>query len=124
LSLFCVATLFFLIFRDLFVPDARDTEVWFGFELHGALAWATAPLHWAIFGAGAWGFWRGRPWISPWASVYAFYIAASHLIWNLVSPSGGGLGDGVVQLVLFSIPALALLVFPARSGKKHSRRLA
>jgi hypothetical protein len=98
-----------LIFRDVFVPAARHTEVWFGFELKGALARATAPLHWVIFGVGAWGYWRCRPWIWPWASIYGFYIAASHLIWNLVSPSGGGLRDGLIQLTLFSIPALALL---------------
>lgn len=109
LALFCAGTLLFLAARDLFVPHVRDTEVWLGFEVHGRAARLTAPLHWAVFAAGAWGYWHVRPWIWPWASVYAFVIAGSHLIWNLTSPSGGGLAAGLWQLALFSIPALALL---------------
>ena len=109
LSAFCTVTLIFLIARDVFVPHVRDTEVWFGFELRGALARLTAPLHWAIFAAAAWAFWSVRPWVWPWASVYAFYVAVSHLIWNLTSPSGGGWGPGLWQLLLFGIPAVALL---------------
>ena len=49
------ATVVFLAVRDLFVPHVRDVEVWFGFELRGAAARLTAPLHWAIFAFGAWG---------------------------------------------------------------------
>jgi hypothetical protein len=43
LALFCAATVVFLAARDLFVPQARDVEVWFGFELHGAAARWSAP---------------------------------------------------------------------------------
>ena len=46
LSLFCVATVLFLVPRDLFYAETRDVEVWLGFELRGAAALATAPLHW------------------------------------------------------------------------------
>lgn len=105
LAAFCAATVVFLAARDLLLPDVRDTEVWLGFELHGRAARLTAPLHWAIFALGAWGFWRVRPWVWPWASAYAFSIAVGHLVWNLTSDAGGGLGAGLWQLALFSIPA-------------------
>lgn len=108
MAVFCAATVAFLVVRDLFVPHVRDTEVWLGFELHGPAAWLTAPLHWAVFALGAWGFWRCRPWVWPWASVYALVIAVSHLVWNLTSPMGGGLSAGLLQLALFSVPAVAL----------------
>lgn len=108
LGLFCALTVVFLVIRDLTIPHVRDTEVWFGFELRGALALATAPLHWAIFAVGARAYWTCRPWVWPWASVYAAYIALSHLVWNLTSPHGGGWGDGLWQLALFSLPAIAL----------------
>jgi hypothetical protein len=81
LAVFCAATVVFLAARDLFVPHVRDVEVWFGFELRGAAARWSAPLHWAIFAFGAWGFWRARPWIVPAAAGYLLYVAISHLIW-------------------------------------------
>jgi hypothetical protein len=81
LALFCAATVVFLAARDLFVPQARDVEVWFGFELHGRAARLSAPLHWAIFAVGAWAFWRARPWVVPAAIGYAIYVAFSHAIW-------------------------------------------
>jgi len=109
LTAFCALTVAFLVYRDLFVPSVRDTEIWFGFELHGWPARLTAPLHWSIFGIGAWGYWTMRSWVWPWASVYALYVAISHLVWNLVSPSGGGWVPGLWQLALFMIPAVALL---------------
>jgi len=81
LALFCAATAVFLAVRDLFVPRARDVEVWFGFELHGAAARWSAPLHWAIFAFGAWAAWRARPWVARGAIGYAIYVAVSHAIW-------------------------------------------
>lgn len=107
-ALFCAGTLLFLVARDLGLAHVREVEVWAGFEVHGLWARLTAPLHWAIFAIGAWGFWRLRPWIWPWASVYAFYVAGSHLVWNLTSPSGRGWSAGLVQLALFSAPGVLL----------------
>lgn len=121
LALFCAATVAYLVARDLFVPEVRDTEVWLGFELRGWPARLTAPVHWAIFAAGAVGFWRQRGWVWPWASVYAFQIAIAHLVWNLTSPSGGGLVPGLWQLVLFSIPATALLWARPGGGRRAPR---
>ena len=81
LALFCAVTVVFLAVRDLFVPHARDVEVWFGVELHGAAARWSAPLHWAIFAIGAWASWRARPWVARAAIGYAIYVAVSHAIW-------------------------------------------
>lgn len=106
---FCALTVFVLVYRDLFVPNARETEVWLGFELTGNLARITAPLHWGIFGVGAWAFWTQRSWAWTSGALYALYIAFSHLVWNLISPSGGGWAAGLWQLALFSVPAMILL---------------
>lgn len=106
---FCLASFVFLVVRDLFVPRVRDVEVWFGLELRGPLALWTAPLHWAVFLVGAWGFWSQRPWILRAAAAYGFYIAASHLVWNVTSPVGYGWGSGLAQTVAFAIPAVLLL---------------
>ena len=119
MTAFCVVTICFLVYRDLALPHVRDIEVWFGFELHGWLARATAPLHWAIFGIGAQLFWRehSRAWL--YASGYAAYIALSHLIWNVTSPSGGGLAAGLVQGVFFLMPAAVLLWMHGVRGKSR-----
>lgn len=108
MALFCALTVVFLIWRDVFVPEVGAVEVWFGFELRGAAARLSAPLHWSIFAVGAWGFWRVRPWITPAAAGYAGYVAVSHLVWNATSPAGGGWTAGLLQAALFSLPAIAL----------------
>ncbi len=109
MALFCVATVLFLIPRDLFYSDARFVEVWFGFELHGLAAQLTAPLHWAIFALGAWGFWQHKPWIAHAAAGYVFYVALSHLVWSEVSPKGNGWPIGLLQAAAFSLPGFLLL---------------
>ncbi len=116
LAAFCLVTVAFLVPRDLFVPDTRDVEVWFGFELRGAAARLTAPLHWAIFAAGAWGFWRARPWIVPAAAGYVFYVALSHLVWSEASPNGNGWMIGLAQAAAISVPGFLLL--RARSSNR------
>ena len=109
MSILCLATVAFLVPRDLFLDRTRDVEVWLGFELRGTAALLTAPLHWAIFLVGSWGFWTQRSWILPSAAAYAFYIALSHLVWNEVSPHGGGWVAGVAQALAFSVPGVLLL---------------
>jgi hypothetical protein len=109
LAAFCLLSVLFLVPRDLFVAHTRDVEVWFGFELHGAAARLSAPLHWAIFAVGAWGFWRARPWIVPAAAGYCFYVAASHLVWSEASPNGQGWPMGVAQAAVLSLPGWLLL---------------
>ena len=95
--------------RDLFFAETRDVEVWLGFEVRGAAALATAPLHWAIFALGAWGFWRCRPWVLPSAGAYVFYVAVSHIIWSESSPNGHGWRIGLLQGLAISIPGILLL---------------
>ena len=120
LALFCAATVVFLAWRDVFVPEVRDVEVWGGVELHGAAARATAPLHWLVFAIGAWGFWRARPWILLCAAVYAFYVALSHLVWNELSPHGRGFAIGLAEAAALSIPGI-LLLFADRRWRSARR---
>ena len=120
LALFCLVTAVLLVARDLFVADARDVEVWFGLELHGRSALLTAPLHWAIFLVGAYGFWFRRAWIVPAAAAYAFYVALSHLVWSGVSPKGHGWLAGLALALVFSVPGFWLL----HAGRAMRRRAA
>jgi len=109
LAVFCFATVVVLVLGDLFVDRRRSVEIWFGFELRGTAALLTAPLHWLVFLAGAWGFWFQRPWILSAAAVYAFYVALSHLVWSEVSPQGRGWPVGLLQALALSIPGVLLL---------------
>jgi hypothetical protein len=109
LAVFCLATVLFLVPRDLFFAETRDVEVWLGFEVRGDLALATAPVHWAVFLVGAWAFWSQRPWILPCAAAYLFYVALAHLIWNEVSPNGHGWLSGLAQALAISAPGVLLL---------------
>ncbi len=109
MALFCLLALAVTVPRDLLLEHTRDVEVWLGFELRGTWALATAPLHWLIFAAGAWLFWRGDRRVVPWAAGYAFYVALSHLIWSEASPNGRGWPAGLLQAALLSLPAFALL---------------
>jgi len=109
LAVFCFATVVVLVLGDLFVDRRRSVEIWFGFELRGTAALLTAPLHWLVFLAGAWGFWFQRPWILSAAAAYAFYVALSHLVWSEVSPQGRGWPVGLLQALALSIPGVLLL---------------
>jgi len=113
---FCALTVVFLAARDLFHPASRDVEVWLGFELRGRAAQWTAPLHWLIFGVGAWAFWTRRPWILPAAAAYVFYVALSHLVWSEASPSGNGWPVGLAQALAISIPGVLLWRGGRRGG--------
>jgi hypothetical protein len=115
LSVFCLLTVAFLVPRDVFFAETRDVEVWLGLELRGRAAQLTAPLHWAIFAAGAWGFWREKPWILPAAAAYVFYVAVSHVIWSEASPNGRGWPIGLAQAAAISIPGFLLLWAHART---------
>jgi hypothetical protein len=117
LALFCLASVIFLVPRDLFLEHTRDVEVWFGFEVRGPWALLTAPLHWAVFLIGAWGFWSVRTWVVPAAAVYSFYVALCHLIWNQTSPSGWGWQAGLMQTLLFSLPGFVLLYTSHGGGR-------
>jgi hypothetical protein len=108
-ALFCAASALFLAWRDLFLPEIADVEVWLGFEVRGRAARLTAPLHWAIFATGAWAFWREKPWIWTAAAAYTFYVAVSHVIWSEASSNGHGWPMGLLQGAGFSLLGLWLL---------------
>ncbi len=105
-------------------PAAVDEEVWFGIRFHGVAAkWLALP-HWLVYAAGAYGFWRMRPWMWPWAAVYAGQVAFSMLVWPILYQGGlGGWVSGLVAGALFWIPTRAL--WNAREffeGRSHSLR--
>ena len=107
--LFCLYMTFIYMPFDLFLkPVAEDEEVWFGFTLHGWAAKATEPLHWAIYAAGAYGFWRMRPWMWPWAALYIGQVVVAMAVWNLLDPRGGGLWMAIVSGGLIAVPMVAL----------------
>ncbi len=106
---FCLyMTFIYLPFDLFFKPVAEDEEVWFGFVLTGWAAKATAPLHWLIYGAGAYGFWKMSRWMWPWAAVYAAQVMVAMLVWNLVDPRGGGWIPGLIAAAIFAVPTAAL----------------
>ena len=108
LMFFCAYMAFVHIPWDFFVkPVTRDAEAWFGFLLHGWAAKLTEPLHWFIYAAGAYGFWRMKRWMWPWAAVYAAQVALGMLVWNIVYV--GGLRGWFGGLAAF-IPLAAIAV--------------
>ena len=120
---FCLYMTFAYLPYDLFFkPVAVDEEVWFGFVLHGWWAKATAPLHWLIYAAGAYGFWRMSRWMWPWAAVYCAQVAAAMLVWNVVDERGGGWLTGLIAGAVFAVPTVALWLAKARfhGGGEHA----
>ncbi|NNL66271.1 MAG: SDR family oxidoreductase [Myxococcales bacterium] len=95
---------------DIFVkPAAIDEEVWFGVRFHGAWAKLLAIPHWLIYGGMAYGFWRMRPWMHPWAAVYWGQVAIAMLVWPLLYVEGvGGLLTGLVAAGAFAALTHAL----------------
>ena len=105
---FCLYMTFIYMPYDIFFkPVAEDQEVWFGFVLEGWWAKATAPLHWLIYGAGAWGFWKMARWMWPWAAVYSAQVVLAMLVWNLTDMRGG-LWAGLISAAIIAVPTVAL----------------
>lgn len=106
---FCLYMTFIYMPFDLFFkPVAEDEEVWFGFVLTGWAAKATEPLHWLIYAAGAYGFWKMSRWMWPWAGVYAAQVMVAMLVWNLVDARGGGWIPGLIAAAVIAVPTAAL----------------
>ncbi len=111
LMLFCLYMTFIYMPFDMFYkPVAEDKEVWFGFMLTGWWAKATEPLHWLIYGFGAWGFHKMKPWMHPWAALYVVQIAIGMFVWSVLERDAliGGAIAGCVFL------ALAAAIFMAK----------
>ena len=85
LMVFCAYMSFVYVPWDFFLkPAAHDEEVWFGVMLTGMAAKATEPLHWLIYAAGAYGFYRRKSWMWPWAAIYAGSVAVGMLVWPIL----------------------------------------
>jgi hypothetical protein len=105
---FCIYMTVFYMPYDMFGKSVEhDDEVWFGVLFHGWVAKATEPLHWLIYGAGAYGFWKMRPWMWPWAAVYSAQVSIGMLVWNLLDPRGS-VWLGVLAGSIFLVPTVAL----------------
>ena len=109
LMLFCIYMAVIYMPWDIFAKSvAEDQEVWFGYMLTGWAAKLTAPLHWAIYAAGAWGFWHMRRWMWPWAALYVAQIAIAMVVWSLLYRSEISLIGVAVIGGLFTLLAWAL----------------
>ncbi len=109
LMLFCGYMTFVYMPWDLFIkPVAEDQEVWFGIMLTGWAAKATEPLHWLIYAAGTWGFWKMRTWMWPWAALYVVQIAIGMLVWQTIDSRGQGWLPGLLTSLPFVVLAIAL----------------
>ena len=108
LMVFCAYMTFVYMPFDLFFkPVDQDKEVWFGYMLHGWWAKATEPLHWLIYGAGLYGFFKMKPWMFPWAALYTFQVSISMLVWSLIYREGA-LALGSIAAIPFAIVGVML----------------
>jgi short-subunit dehydrogenase len=107
-----------------FKPVAVDEEVLLGIRFTGWGAKLLEPFHWAVYALGAYGFRRMRPWMWPWAAVYAGQVALAMLLWNWIYV-GGFLGFvlGVMAFVPFALLTWALWEsMPLFQGERPSLR--
>ena len=115
---FCIYMTVIYLPWDLFIkPVAVDEEVWFGVTLRGWAAKATAPFHWLVYGAGMVGFWKMRPWMHPWASLYVVQIAISMFVWQFLDERGS---DSILAGLAGAIPFILLAVVLWRSKDKFN----
>jgi short-subunit dehydrogenase len=121
LLLFCAFMAFVYLPWDLLVkPAALDEEVWFGVRFHGIWAKLLALPHWAIYAAGAVGFWKMRRWMWPWAAVYAAQVAIGFFVWPLIYV--GGSGSWILAVVGGgAFGALSLALWRARERFERGR---
>lgn len=111
LMLFCGYMACVYVPWDFFAkPVAQAAEVWLGVMLRGWAARLTEPLHGLLYAAGAYGFYRMRSWMWPWASVYAASVAVGMFVWCAVYAMDGlgGVLLGAALFVPFALLARAL----------------
>ena len=114
LFLFCVYMTFVYLPWDVLIkPLAEDQEVWFGILFTGWAAKAGGVLHWLVYGAGTWGYFRMKRWMHPWATIYILQIALGMFVWTLLDDRGGGLLPAAIAAAVFA--AIAFLSWRARA---------
>ena len=106
LLLFCAYMALVSVPRDLLTtPTLSDEEVWLGIRFAGVPARLLGLAHELVYAAGAYGFWRMRAWMWPWAALYAGQVAFSAALWPLLYR---GSARGLVAAALIALVALAL----------------
>ena len=114
LMLFCAWMAAIYVPWDLLIkPVERDQEVWFGIMFTGWSAKIAAVPHWVLYALGAWGFWKMRSWMHPWAALYIAQIAVGMFVWSLLDERSPGWWVGVISALPFA--ALAVLTWRAAS---------
>ena len=124
LMVFCAYMTFIYMPFDLFYkPVDQDSEVWFGYALHGWAAKATEPLHWLIYGAGFYGFLKMKSWMFPWAALYVFQVAIAMFVFALFR---GEINSvlGIAILYAIAIPFVALGVMLWRAKPNFTNGMA
>lgn len=112
--LFCVYMTFIYLPWDVLLKPLRDDqEVWFGVMFTGWAAKAGGVLHWIVYAAASYGYWKMKRWMHPWAIAYLLQVALGMFIWSLMQEREGSLMAGTVAAAVFT--GLALLSWRARA---------
>ena len=120
LMVFCAYMAFVYVPWDfLWKPVARDEEVWLGIMFKGWGAKLTEPLHWAIYTAGFYGFYRMRSWMWPWAAAYVGSVALGMLVWPLLYQQHYALLLGMVGFAAFALLSRALWLAEPLFGEER-----
>lgn len=105
-----------------FKPVAEDKEAWFGLLLEGYWAKLTEPLHFLLYAAGAYGFWRMRSWMWPWASLWVAQLTIGMVLWPILYRGGlGGWALAIASGAVFGSIAWGLFVARDAFGPKPLR---
>ncbi len=110
LMVFCAyMTFIYMPFDMIFKPVAEDVEVWFGYSLYGWAAKATEPIHWLIYGAGCYGFFKMKAWMWPWAGLYVFQVAIGMFVWGQLAEQSSSILISIGVAVPFVVLGVMLL---------------
>ena len=124
LMVFCAYMTFIYMPFDIFYkPVAEDVEVWFGYSLYGWAAKATEPIHWLLYGAGCYGFFKMKSWLWPWAGLYVFQVAIGMFVWGQLSDRPYQILVSIGFAVPFIILGVMLLRAKASFRKSSSEKL-
>ncbi len=114
LFVFCLYMTFIYLPWDIFIkPLAEDQEVWFGILFTGWAAKFGALLHWFVYGAGSYGYWKMKSWMRIGSVLYLLQIAIGMFVWSMLDERGGGLLFALGPATFFA--ALAFLSWRAKA---------
>ena len=109
--LFCLFMVFIYSPFDIFTkPYAQWADVWLGYTLTGWYAKAGEQLHWLVYSLGAYGFWKMKSWMWPWAAIYSAQVVVAMVVFSVAHSAD--LFTGIMQAAvtggIFLIPTIAL----------------